>query len=80
MYTLRTKSRTTRNVTYKISCSDCDHADKTYIAETMETGRTLVCRMSEHTNQREPTTAVGEHISIKRQNITEEAVKVPARE
>ncbi len=41
-------------VIYKISFLDCGERD---ILE--ETGRTFVCRMREHTRQREPTTAVG---------------------
>ncbi len=66
------KPRTTTNAGwyYKLHCLD---SGETYIAET---GSTLSCRMREHTNQREPTTAVREyHISMKRHKITEEEVK-----
>ncbi len=40
---------------------------------------TLGCRMREHTSQREPTTAVREHIGMRRHKITDhmdEEVKV----
>ncbi len=70
----KTKNDQKWHVIYKISCSDYD---ETYIREK---GRTLGCRMREHASQREPTTAGGEHISMKRHNIADEEVKVLARE
>ncbi len=54
---------------YKISCSDYD---ETYITET---GRTLGCRIREQTSHREPTTAVGKHINVKRDKIGDDKVK-----
>ncbi len=62
----KTKNHQKCGVIYKISCSD---SDETCIGKT---GRTLGCRMREHTSQREPTTAVGGHTSMKRHNIVHE--------
>ncbi len=56
LYTDNTKNHQKCRVVYRISCLDCG---ETYIAKTE---RTLGCMMIEHTSQREPTTAVGEHI------------------
>ncbi len=65
-----------RGTIYKISCLHCDEK---YIL-VWETGRMFGCRRREHMSQREPTTAVGEHIRMKRHNITDKEVKVLARE
>ncbi len=66
----KTKKQQKCRVVYEISCSDCVEAYIMYIGET---GRTLGCRMREHTRQREPTTAVGEHESTKTHKIAEES-------
>ena len=70
-YILRTKHLTLRNM------AECPECPLTYIGET---GRTLATRMKDHLNLRNSLTAVGEHCAHEHHKITEDSVKVIARE
>ena len=59
---------------YQVECPECP---LTYIGET---GRMLATRMKDHLNLRNPLTAVGEHCAHEHHTITNDSVRVLARE